>query len=135
MPEKRLRVVGGILALAGHQDQLAILQRDVDTARAQYDSVTQRLSAMRMQSALPQANASILDRASPSYMPVSPNVPMRFLLGGALGLALAITLALFLEWRRPRFRTDFGLEQLTGVPVMASLERWPLKQRRLEHQG
>ena len=124
---------GRVLAASGHQDQLAILQRDVDTAKAQYDGVTQRLNAMRLQSELPQADATILDRATPVYMPVSPNIPMRMLLGLILGLALGVSAALFLEWRKPRFRTVAGLEQQIGLPVLASFERWP-SQPRLFHQ-
>ncbi len=112
-----------VLALSGNQDQLAVLQRDVDTAKAQYDAVTQRLNAVRLQSELPQADATLLDRASPTYMPISPNVPLRLLLGLFLGGAVGVSLALLLEWLRPRFRTDGGLEQLTGLPVLASFER------------
>jgi uncharacterized protein involved in exopolysaccharide biosynthesis len=112
-----------VLALSSSQDQLAILQRDVNTAQLEYDGVTQRLNAMRLQSELPQADAYLLDRATPSFLPVSPNVPLRAILAVIIGMGLGISLVIFLEWRTPRFRTDQGLQQITGLPVFVSLER------------
>lgn len=118
-----------VLAQSGNQDALAVLQRDVDTARLAYDAVTQRLNTMRLQSELPQANASLLDRAAPSYLPVSPNVPIRLLLGLMLGLGAGVSLVLLLEWREPRVRTEAGLVAATQLPLLANLELGPLQGR------
>ncbi len=112
-----------VLALSSSQDQLAVLQRDVNTAQLEYDGVTQRLNTMRLQSELPQADATLLDRATPSFLPVSPNIPLRATLALIIGLGLGVSIVIFLEWRAPRFRTDQGLQQITGLPVFVSLER------------
>jgi len=113
---------GRMLALSSDRSQLEVLQRDVQSARAAFDSVTQRLSAMRLQAELPRTNVRLLDRANPPTLPSSPNVPLRLVLGLLLGLGLAVTLAAALEWLRPRVRTDRGLTRATGVPVLLHVD-------------
>lgn len=112
-----------VLRLSGAQDQMAVLQRDVDTARNAYDAVTTRLNEVRLQSEVPMSNVSLLDRAVAPTLPSSPNVALRFLLGLFAGLFAGIAAALFLEWRNPKVRTVGGLVSLTGVPVLADLNR------------
>lgn len=110
-----------VLRLSGAQDQMSVLQRDVDSARAAYDAVTNRLNEVRLQSEVPITNVSLLDRAVAPTLPSSPNVSMRLLLGFLAGLLLGIGLALVLEWFHPRVRTVAGVEAWTGVPVLADL--------------
>ncbi|PXA89958.1 exopolysaccharide biosynthesis protein [Nostoc sp. 3335mG] len=112
-----------VLRLASAQDEMSVLQRDVDSARAAYDAVTGRLNDMRLQAEIPQTNVSILDRATAPTLPSSPNVALRLLLGVVSGLFGGVVLALFLEWRNPRVRTAEGFEQATGLPVLADLNR------------
>jgi chain length determinant protein EpsF len=110
-----------VLRLSNAQDQMAVLQRDVDTARNAYDAVTARLNEVRLQSEVPMSNVSLLDRAATPTLPTSPNVALRFLLGLLAGLFVGVAAALFLEWRNPKVRTIDGLVSLTGVPVLADL--------------
>ena len=113
---------GRMLALSTDRSQLEVLQRDVQSARAAFDAVTQRLSAMRLQAELPRTNVRLLDRANPPTLPSSPNVPLRMVLGLMFGAGLAMTLAGALEWLRPRVRTDRGLLRATGVPVLLHVD-------------
>lgn len=110
-----------VLRLSGAQDQMSVLQRDVDSARAAYDAVTNRLNEVRLQSEIPITNVSLLDRAVAPTLPSSPNVSMRLLLALIGGLLLGIGLAFALEWFYPRVRSTGGLESYTGVPVLADL--------------
>lgn len=112
-----------VLRMSGAQDEMAVLQRDVDSARAAYDAVTNRLNDVRLQSEIPITNVSLLDRAVAPTLPSSPNVSLRLLLGLLLGVVAGIGLALALEWFRPRVRTARGLEECTNVPVLADLDR------------
>lgn len=114
-----------LLRLSGAQDQMEVLQRDVDTARNAYDAVTARLNEMRLQSEVPMSNVSLLDRAVAPTLPSSPNVALRFLLGLLAGIFVGMAAALLLEWRNPKVRTIAGLVSLTGVPVLADLNREP----------
>ncbi len=112
---------GKMLSLAGDRAELDVLQRDVDSARAAYDSVTQRLGTMRLQSEAPSTNVVQLDVAQPPMFPSSPNVPMRLALGLVLGGMLAAGTALALELWRPRVRTSRGAATAIGAPVLASV--------------
>lgn len=112
-----------VLRLASAQDEMAVLQRDVDSARSAYDAVTTRLNEVRLQSEIPQTNVSVLDRATAPTLPSTPNVALRLLLGIVGGIFAGIVLALFLEWRSPRVRTISGFEGATGLPVLVDLSR------------
>lgn len=114
-----------VLRLSGAQDQMAVLQRDVDSARAGYDAVTNRLNEVRLQSEIPQTNVSLLDRAIEPTLPSSPNVSMRLLLGLLVGIFGGVGLVLLLEWFNPRIRTVAGLTASTRLPVLADLARRP----------
>lgn len=113
---------GRMLALSTDRSQLEVLQRDVQSARAAFDAVTQRLNAMRLQAELPRTNVHLLDAATPPALPSSPNVPLRLVLGLLLGAGLGVTAAAALEWLRPRVRTDGGLVRATGVPVLLHVD-------------
>ena len=111
-----------MLSLSADRSQLEVLQRDVQSARAAFDTVTQRLSTMRLQAELPRTNVRLLDAATPPTLPSSPNVPLRMVLGLMLGGLLALTIGAALEWFRPRVRTNKGLLQATGVPVLMTID-------------
>lgn len=113
---------GRMLALSTDRSELEVLQRDVQSARAAFDSVTQRLSAMRLQAELPRTNVRLLDPAVPPSMPSSPNVPLRIVLGVLLGVFMGLTLGAVLEWFWPRVRTNRGLAHTTGVPVLMAID-------------
>lgn len=113
---------GRMLALSGDRSQLEVLQRDVQSARTAFDNVTQRLNAMRLQAELPRTNVRLLDEAVPPTFPSSPNVPLRLVLGVVLGGLLGLGVGAALEWFRPRVRTNRGLTQATGVPVLMMVD-------------
>lgn len=110
---------GRMLALAADRSELEGLQRDVDSARAAYDAVTQRLLAVRLQSSVPSTNVRQLDQATPPLFPNSPNIPLRIALGLAFGILLAVGVAALLEYRWPRVRTPQGLESTLGIPILS----------------
>lgn len=113
---------GRMLALSTDRSQLEVLQRDVQSARAAFDAVTQRLSSMRLQAELPRTNVRLLDSAMPPAFPSNPNVPLRIVLGVLLGGFVGLTLGAVLEWWRPRVRTQRGLVVATGVPVLMAVD-------------
>lgn len=113
---------GRMLGLAGQRARFDVLQRDVDSARAAYDSVTQRLETMRLQALAPATNVKQLDVASPPLLPSEPNVPLRLLLGAVLGILTAVGIAIGLEAWRPRTRTAAGILAASKAPVLASIK-------------
>lgn len=112
---------GRMLALSTDRARLDVLQRDVESARAAYDAVTQRLETMRLQALAPTTNARQLDVARPPALPANPNVPLRVLLGLTLGLLLAVGAAVAMETLRPRVRTASGVVLASGAPVLAEV--------------
>lgn len=113
---------GRMLGLAGDRSKLDVLARDVDSAQAAYNSVTQRLETMRLQALAPSTNAHQLDVASPPVLPSDPNVPLRALLGLVLGVLLAVGVGIATETLRPRIRTANGAAMASGAPVLAALD-------------
>ncbi|WP_174296488.1 Wzz/FepE/Etk N-terminal domain-containing protein [Sphingomonas bacterium] len=107
-----------MLALNGYRGQLEKLQNDVNTAQRAYETVTQRLNLMRLQSGLPTTNAQQVDRATPPLLPTKPDIPLTVLLATIAGLVLGVLTALLIENQRPRVRTPQGLMRSTGLPVI-----------------
>ena len=112
---------GRMLGLSTDNAQLDVLQRDVDTAQADYAAVATRLQTMRLQSVAPETNVHQLDLATAPLLPSTPNIPLRLLLGTTLGILLAAGAALALEFWRPRARTANGVAGVSGVPVLAAV--------------
>ncbi|MBB5712165.1 GNVR domain-containing protein [Sphingomonas xinjiangensis] len=110
-----------MLTLAGERAEYDVLRRDVDSARASYDQVTQRLDAMRLSAAAPTAGVRQLDVARASVLPSEPNITLRLLLGLVLATLLAIGVAILLELARPIVRSAATLQEVTGVPVITSV--------------
>jgi polysaccharide biosynthesis transport protein len=111
-----------MLRLAGDRAEYDVLRRDVDSARAAYDQVTQRLDAMRLSAVAPAGGVRQLDVARASMIPSEPKVGLRILLGAVLGTILAIGVAIFLEFVRPVVRSARSLQHTTGLPVLATID-------------
>lgn len=111
-----------ILKLSADRSQAEMLRRDVDSARAAYDTVMQRLSEMRLQSDLPRTNVRQLDQAMPPALPASPRVALLMFLGLLLAAMAGATVGVILEWLRPTVRTPDGLEEISAVPVAARID-------------
>jgi chain length determinant protein EpsF len=110
-----------LLSLRSDHDQIAVYQRDVDTAQRAYEAVTQRLGLLNLEGLNTQANTRLL---SPAVEPIEPSRP-KILLGivGSLlgGLVAAFLVALWLEMRDRRVRIPEDLIVVAGVPVIGVL--------------
>jgi uncharacterized protein involved in exopolysaccharide biosynthesis len=110
-----------LLSLRADKDQIAVYQRDVDSAQRSYDSVAQRLTQINMEGQNDQANTRLL---SPAVEPIEPSRP-KILLGivasivGALVAGLAA--ALLMEAVDRRVRRPEDLMVTAGVPVIGVL--------------
>ena len=110
-----------LLSLRSDHDQIAVYQRDIDTAQRAYDAVSQRLGLLNLEGQNNQANTRLL---SPAVEPIEPSRP-KILLGivGSLlgGLAAGFLAALALEMRDRRVRIPEDLLVMAGVPVIGVL--------------
>jgi chain length determinant protein EpsF len=119
-----------ILDLQHNQDDYSVLKRDVESARAAYDSSLQRGGETRLESRLNNTNTAILNHA---FAPMKPSSP-RLLLNLALALILGSMLAVGASLTRERFdqRVHWRDDLLEGadIAVLAELPRAPASSRR-----
>jgi polysaccharide biosynthesis transport protein len=111
-----------VLDLNQQRDTLAVLTRDVESARAAYDAAMQRKAHVRLESEVNQTDIAVLNPAVPPLMPAFPLLKVNVALAVVLGALLGIGAALLAELadRRIRLRTD--LPELAGVPLLAVLK-------------
>ena len=112
--------------MAGVQDQLMILQRDVDAARQSYDTLRQRLNEAALRSQISQSSATIVKRASLPLWPSWPNVPLWLFAGFLVACVAGVGAAAGLELLRPRVRSAGGLSKATEVEVLGDLTGTPI---------
>ncbi len=101
--------------------QYSTLKNDFESAQKTYNDLNERLTRMRLQSAVPLTEVQVLDSASRFLASSTPNpavtLALALLLGGLIGAVAAI----ILEYLNPRVRSWGGVERLLGVPVVGRL--------------
>jgi chain length determinant protein EpsF len=110
-----------VLALRAERDQISVLQRDVETAQRAYESVSQRMTQLTLESQTTQANVRVLSAAVEPLVPTSPKVVVA-IVGSVLGgLIFGGVVALLLELLNRRVRAPEDLAVVDGVPVIGVL--------------
>jgi succinoglycan biosynthesis transport protein ExoP len=112
-----------VLELSQQRDSLAVLTRDVESARTAYDAAMQRHTHVRLESRLDQTDIAVLNPAIPPLLPVFPKIPLNIALSIVVGLMLGSGLALLLEMMNRRVRVRDDLAYAAGVPVLAEIPR------------
>lgn len=115
--EQRARVA----KLKVARDQLQVLEREVTSAQRALDLVAQRYTETSLESQSRQSNVSVLTPASVPTVPSRPQPLVNSIVGGLLGLFIALVAALTLESMQKPLRTSEDLLQASGVPVLAVL--------------
>lgn len=110
-----------VLKLKQSRDQLAVFQREVDSAQKSLELVSQRLTETNLESQTRQSNVSVLTPAVPPADPARPKPLLNAVVGGLVGLMLGILAALTLEVIQRPLRTSSDLLEAAGVPVLAVL--------------
>lgn len=107
-----------VLELKKQRDDLAVLQREVESAQRAYDAVAQRVTQTSLESQTTQTNIVVLTPAIEPVDPSSPKLLLNTLVAVFLGTLLAVGTVLLLELLDQRVRGDDDLQQLLGVPVL-----------------
>ena len=94
------------------------LQREVETNRAFYDGLLQRYKEVAAASGAPSASVTVIDRASPSLLPSSPNVLKNMTLAAIMGLFLALLVGSAREGMQPFIRSPEEMEQAFNLPTL-----------------
>jgi chain length determinant protein EpsF len=113
-----------ILDLKGKYDELAVLVRDVETAKRAYEAVTNRLTQTNLESQATQTNISVLTPAVEPLESVFPKPLEQMLLiafGGGILLACAVVFGL--EMLDHRVRSAQDLAEMLQLPVLGTVTR------------
>jgi uncharacterized protein involved in exopolysaccharide biosynthesis len=119
-----------VLELSHQREKLAVLTRDVESAKAAYDAGMQRTTNVRLESHINQTEIAILNPAIPPVKPVFPKLPLNAVLSVVLGLMFGVGLALVLEALNRRVRCEDDIIDLAGIAVLADLGRLPHNRER-----
>lgn len=98
--------------------QYSTLKNEFTAAQRNYNDLNERLTKMRLQSAVPLTEVQVHDKASRFLASSSPDRNMTLMLAMLLGLGLGALAAIILEFLNPRVRSWGGVERLLGVQVI-----------------
>lgn len=111
-----------VLDLNRSRDQLSILQRDVETAQAAYNTVAQRLNQTSLEGKANESDISVLNPAIPPEKQSSPRLLLNTVLAIFFGGMLAIGVGLIAELLNRRVRSVDDITELVGIPVLTVLQ-------------
>jgi succinoglycan biosynthesis transport protein ExoP len=115
-----------LLKMRETRDELAVLQRDVENAQKNYDSVLGRQQQTTLESQSTRTNVAILTPADVPAAPSSPRLVLNTVLAIVLGSMLAIGAVMLLELLDRRVRRAEDLVQLLDLPVIGIMPK-PLR--------
>ena len=102
--------------------QYAVLQREIESDRALYDSVLTRLKETNLTKDLQSDKVRILQFATTPRAPISPNVRKTMMMGLFGGLATGIALVLGLRSLDNSVKTVDQVEELLRLPALTAIQ-------------
>ena len=113
-----------ILALRDHQAELAVMNRDVESAQRAYDAVLARYQTNLIDSRAKQTNVAMLTPAIEPATHAHPRVGLISILAVLVGAMLAAGVVYLLETIDRRVRSRSDLESRLAVPSLGMVSRW-----------
>ncbi len=110
-----------VLDLKSKRDELAVYQRELDSAQRSFDLVARRLTETTVGISAGMSNISILTPAVVPLLPTRPNLLLNTAVGVFLGLFMGLLAAFTLEAAQRPLRSADDLLHSAGVPVLAVL--------------
>lgn len=114
---------GNYLDLRRRSIQYNIYQQEVDTNRALYDGLLQRVKEIGVANGVGVNNISIVDQADPPQKPSSPRLVLNLILSLVAGLGLGAALALGLEQMDEAIADPEEIERQFGLPLLGSVPK------------
>jgi chain length determinant protein EpsF len=115
-----------VLEMTALRDQMAVLQKDVDTAQKAYDAVAQRFTETNLESQSNVTNISVLTPAAVPIKHSSPKLVLNTLIAIFMGALLGMGAALGLEMIDRRIHSAEDITAALGIPVLAELIPMPV---------
>ena len=114
---------GSVQDLRARRIDYTILQREVDTARAQYEALLQRLKEVSIAGGVGSSQVSIVDRAIVPAFPFEPNIPRAFIQALILSLAAGIGLAFMLNYIDDTIKTPEDVKAKLGLAAVGVIPK------------
>jgi succinoglycan biosynthesis transport protein ExoP len=103
--------------------QYARLTRNTDLARTLATSLQGSLNSARLDKDMASGNVQVVQEARLPDLPFRPNHTRDLLVGGGVGLVLALITTLLLEQADARVRTFADVQRLVSAPIIGTLPR------------
>ena len=107
----------------GRKIDYTILQREVDTARTQYEALLQRLKEVSIAGGVGSSQVSVVDRALAPLLPFEPNIPRSLVQALILSLFVGIGLAFALNYIDDTIKTPEDVKQKLGLPALGVIPK------------
>lgn len=114
-----------VLEIKGARDQIAVLQRDVESAQRAYEDLRQKQSSARIESNVTQSSVVLIAEATPPILPSSPNLKRNALIAAVLSTLLGLGSIFLFEFLQGRVRVVDDLERATGGAVLGTIRALP----------
>jgi chain length determinant protein EpsF len=118
-----------VLEIKRQRDEMAVLQREAESAQRVYDLALQRFAQTSLESQATQTNSYLLARAAAPSLPSSPRVKLNLVLSAVLGTILGVGAALLMEVLDRRVRAASDLSNGARLQVLGVLP--PARVRRI----
>jgi capsular exopolysaccharide synthesis family protein len=111
------------------------LSREAEISSSLYSSIQATLNAARLNADIAFGNVQLTAYAVTPEAPFQPNVTRNWLLGGAIGLAMALMSALLLDQADRRVRSVREVRRLVSGPVIGALPALKRSQVQMLQRG
>lgn len=101
-----------------------VLERELETNRALYQSVLERIKVLGVASAAQLTNVELIDRASVPVKPSSPKKKLSMILAGFLALLVGIGAAFMIEGADKGLKTAEEVQRYLHLPNLATVLRF-----------
>lgn len=110
-----------VMKLKDGRNQLAIMEREVETAQKIYESLQARSSQTTLESTNSQSNIYLLSPATEPLKPSAPRTTLNVALAAVVGFLIALMIALGVEMFDHRVRSPSDVVQALDLPVIGIL--------------
>ena len=99
------------------------IEREKEVAEGMHAAFIASMNVRLAQVNLINEGANIIDKASPSIRPVSPNIPLNIILGVLGSLAGGIMVAFIVAFMDDRAKSAYDIESVVGLPLLGVIPR------------
>lgn len=116
-----------VLEIKGARDQVAVLQRDVESAQNAYENLRQKQSTARIESNVTQSSVVLIAEATPPILPSSPNLKRNAIIAAVLSTLMGLGSIFLFEFLQGRIRVVDDLERVSGGEVLGTIRALPAR--------